>query len=35
MHWVIQTETGLDNIQPTTADQGHVEIDWVAVWEKQ
>jgi len=35
MHWVIQTETRLDNVQPTTADQGHVEIDWVAVWMKQ
>jgi len=35
MHWVIQTETRLDSIQPTTADQGHVEIDWVAVWKKQ
>jgi len=35
MHWVIQTETRLDNEQPTTADQGHVEIDWVAVWKKR
>ncbi len=35
MHWVIQTETRLDNVQPTTADQGHVEIDWVAVWKKK
>ena len=35
MHWVIQTETRLDAVQPTSADQGHVEIDWVAVWEKR
>lgn len=34
MHWVIQTETRLDNIQPTTADQGYVEIDWVVAWER-
>ena len=35
MHWVIQTETRLDAVQPTTADEGHVEIDWVAVWERR
>jgi len=34
MHWVIQTETRLDNIQPSVSDEGYVEIDWVAVWEK-
>jgi hypothetical protein len=35
MHWVIQTETRLDNIQPAITDQGNVEIDWVAVWRKR
>lgn len=35
MHWVIQTETRLDNIQPAITDQGNVEIDWVAVWRKK
>jgi len=34
MHWVIQTETRLDDIQPTMADEGYVEIDWVAVWRR-
>lgn len=34
MHWVIQTETRLDRVVPGTADEGNVEIDWVAVWRK-
>ncbi len=32
MHWVIQTETALDGTTPADSAQGHVQIDWVAVW---
>jgi hypothetical protein len=32
MHWVIQTETALDGTVPADAVEGHVVIDWVAVW---
>lgn len=35
MHWVLQTETDLDTAdKPDPATQGHVYIDWVAVWAK-
>ncbi|OGO54941.1 MAG: hypothetical protein A2V85_11190 [Chloroflexi bacterium RBG_16_72_14] len=32
MHWVLQTETRLDGTVPADSAQGHVQIDWVAVW---
>jgi hypothetical protein len=32
MHWVIQTETALDGTVPPDSAQGHLSIDWVAVW---
>jgi hypothetical protein len=32
MHWVLQTETALDGTVPSDSAQGHVVIDWVAVW---
>jgi hypothetical protein len=33
MHWVFETTTALDGSEPDDATQGHVQIDWVAVWE--
>jgi hypothetical protein len=33
MHWVLQTETDTDGIAPTTADHGHVLVDWVAAYQ--
>lgn len=32
MHWVIQTETALSGGAPSDSAEGHVQIDWVAVW---
>jgi beta-glucanase (GH16 family) len=32
MHWVLQTETSLNSIMPSPTAQGHVQIDWVAIW---
>jgi beta-glucanase (GH16 family) len=32
MHWVLQTETNLDGYEPDDSAQGHVQIDWVAVY---
>ena len=32
MRWCLQTETWLSGTPPPTASAGHVEIDWVAVW---
>jgi Glycosyl hydrolases family 16 len=32
MHWVIQTETNVSSTKPPTDAQGHVQIDWVAIW---
>lgn len=32
MHWVIQNETALGTALPALTVQGHVQIDWVAVW---
>lgn len=32
MHWVLQTETSLSATPPAPSVQGHVQIDWVAVW---
>lgn len=32
MHWVIQTETQLSGGAPAATAQGHVLIDWAAVW---
>ena len=32
MHWVIQSETEISSNIPDPATQGHIEIDWVAVW---
>jgi hypothetical protein len=32
MHWVLQTETGLDGIVPADSTAGNVQIDWVAVY---
>jgi beta-glucanase (GH16 family) len=33
MHWVIQTATWLGGTPPADDVSGHVEIDWVVVWE--
>jgi beta-glucanase (GH16 family) len=32
MRWVIQTETALDGGAPAADAEGHVYLDWVAVW---
>ncbi len=32
MHWVLQTETGLDGCRPRNSDAGHVQIDWAAAY---
>jgi hypothetical protein len=32
MRWVIQTETALSGAAPPDAAEGHVYLDWVAVW---
>jgi beta-glucanase (GH16 family) len=32
MHWVLQTETGLDGIAPADSTAGDIQIDWVAVY---
>jgi beta-glucanase (GH16 family) len=32
MHWVLQTETTLDGYAPDDSAQGHVVVDWVAVY---
>ena len=32
MHWVLQNETSLTSTPPADSAQGHVQIDWVAVW---
>jgi hypothetical protein len=32
MHWVLQTETQLSATPPSPTAQGHVQIDWVAVY---
>lgn len=32
MYWKLQTETNLSATPPPTSAQGHVYIDWVAVW---
>lgn len=34
MYWKLQTETNLSSTPPPTSAQGHVYIDWVAVWTK-
>lgn len=33
MHWVLETTTALDGTVPDDGTEGHVQIDWVAVWE--
>jgi hypothetical protein len=32
MHWVLQTETALDGSTPSDSAQGHVQVDWAAVY---
>jgi hypothetical protein len=32
MHWVLQTETGLDGCVPANRTAGHVRIDWATVY---
>jgi hypothetical protein len=32
MHWVLQTETDVDGAAPAASAQGHVQVDWVAVY---
>jgi hypothetical protein len=32
MHWVLQTETNLDGYDPQDAIDGHIQVDWVAVY---
>jgi hypothetical protein len=34
MHWVLEVTTTLDGYEPADETEGHVRIDWVAVWEK-
>lgn len=34
MHWVLQTETELRGRAPAASVSGHVEVDWVSVWER-
>lgn len=34
MHWVLQTETATNGDVPVAKTQGHVQVDWVAAWEK-
>ena len=33
MHWVLQTETALTGPPPPPEAQGHVQVDWVAIYE--
>lgn len=33
MHWVLEATTTLDGYEPADETAGHVQIDWVAVWE--
>lgn len=33
MHWVLQTETALDGSTPSDTAAGHVQIDWVSMWQ--
>jgi hypothetical protein len=33
MHWVLEVTTALDGTVPSDGTEGHVQIDWVAVWE--
>ena len=33
MHWVLEATTTLDGYEPADDAEGHVQIDWVAVWE--
>lgn len=32
MHWVLQTETGLDGRAPANSTTGNVYVDWAAAW---
>jgi hypothetical protein len=32
MHWILQTEVSLTAGRPAPAVDGHVQIDWVAMW---
>jgi beta-glucanase (GH16 family) len=32
MHWVLQTETQVSSTAPDNATQGHVYVDWAAVY---
>lgn len=32
MRWIIQTETAIDGTSPTDNAEGHVYLDWVAIW---
>ncbi|MEI6621628.1 MAG: carbohydrate-binding protein [Actinomycetes bacterium] len=32
MHWVLQMETQISSVAPSTTAQGHVQIDWVKVY---
>lgn len=34
MHWVLQTETALEGPPPSSSDEGHVQIDWVAAYQR-
>jgi hypothetical protein len=35
MHWVLEVTTTLDGYEPVDETEGHVDIDWVAVWERE
>ncbi len=35
MHWVLQTETNLDGFEPDSSIEGHLQVDWVAVYTLQ
>ncbi|MGB7538085.1 MAG: glycoside hydrolase family 16 protein [Anaerolineales bacterium] len=32
MHWVLEATTTLDGYEPADETEGHIKIDWVAVW---
>jgi Glycosyl hydrolases family 16 len=32
MHWVLQTESDLDDVKPAATAQGNLQIAWVSIW---
>ena len=35
MHWVLQTETEIDGRRPSHSAAGHVQVDWVAAYDRR